>query len=768
MTTAKSSNKPNRAAAPGNLQRAANAPKPQPGNAPTGAKRPSTVDEAIAKAQNGRVTVSPTKAIEMAGKLYSSGRYDQAIRVCQQIIAARPDNADAHNILGVSLNAQDQAKEGIKELRRAIELAPGAASYHANLGEVLRQSGKLDEAAEALEQAVKLDPSNAQALNNLGIVAYERKQFAKAADFYRSAIAIRPEMAEAHNNLGNALRMAGKFEDAIQAYQDALVIRERYPEAYNNLGTLLRDQRRFEEGEHALKKAIQQSPRYVEAHNNLAGLYVAQERDVDALRYLGDALKIQPRNPQTLLLTARIQVRRNNVQAAEQAMRTVVQDDPDNAEALTVLGQVLHETDRYEEAIEVLEKALVAQPENMEARNFYGVALKSVGRLDEAREHLVTALNKNKNLFGAYANLNDLIDFSEGEGAKLFEHMDEIFAKAKNHEAPLLLPLHFAYAKALDDRGEHERALRHYITGGKMKRAQLKYDEAETHGFFDKIRAVFPKEAFENRKFAGLQDDRPVFIVGMPRSGSTLVEQIISSHPDLYGAGEVKYLSYSLGQLRDRFPSLPKYPDMMTKITPPQMEIVAKNYLRQLTASSGDAKRVTDKLLTNYFFIGLINQLFPNAKIIHTQRDPVDTCLSGFTKLFKDDTPHSYDLTELGRYYGKYRELMAHWDTVLPEGVLMTVQYEDVVADTEKEAKRLIEFLALPWDDKCVDFHKSDRPVKTASVAQVRKPIYKTSVKRWKKYGSGLQPLVDAIEGKPEKAGAKAKAKAKPKVKENA
>jgi hypothetical protein len=299
-----------------------------------------------------------------------------------------------------------------------------------------------------------------------------------------------------------------------------------------------------------------------------------------------------------------------------------------------------------------------------------------------------------------------------------------------------------------------------------MKRTQLDYKEGETHGFFDSIKAAFPKEVFENRKYEGLSDDRPVFIVGMPRSGSTLVEQILSSHPDVYGAGEVKYLARALGQLRDRFPSLPKYPEMVAKITPAQLDIVAKNYQQSIGQGAGSAKRITDKLLTNYFFLGLINLLFPNAKVIHTRRDPVDTCLSGFTKLFKDDMPHSYDLGELGRYYGKYRELMEHWEKVLPEGFLTTVVYEDVVADTEKEAKRLIEFLGLPWNDKCVEFHKSDRPVKTASVAQVRKPIYKTSVQRWKKYGAGLQPLVNAIDGKAEKEASKPKGKAK--VKENA
>jgi len=717
-----------------------------------------TVDQAINQAQQGRVNVSAEKAVQMAVKLYSEGKFAQAERITRQIIEARPANADAHNILGVSLQAQGKGEEAITELRRAVKLAPQAANLQANLGEVLRQNGRIDEAAETLEKAVELDPKNAQALNNLGIIQYERRKFKEAVTYYRRALEIRPNMAEALNNLGNALRVTGDTEGAISAYQDALTYREVYPEAYNNLGTLLQQDNKIQEAEHALRKAISQNPRYIEAYNNLATILASQKKEVDALRLLGDALKFAPKNPQTLLITAKIQMRRNNHAAAEQAARLVLQEKPENAEALTVLGQVLHETDRYEEAITVLEQALKANPKSPEALNFYGVALKSVGRLDEARDHIIKALKLNSGMWGGYANLNDLVDFSKGEGEQLFNQMDAIFQSAKNTEADPFLPLHFAYGKALEDRGEHERALKHYITGGKMKRAQLEYNEAETFSFFDMIREAFPKEFFEDRKYAGLPDERPVFIIGMPRSGSTLVEQILSSHPDIYGAGEVKYLSRALGQLRDRFPSLPKFPQMMGKITSGQLDIMAKKYLDALSAGAGDAKRITDKLLTNYFFVGLIHTLYPKAKFVNTQRDPVDTCLSGFTKLFKDDMPHSYDLAELGRYYGKYRELMEHWQKVLPKGVLTTVQYEDVVADTEKEAKALIEFIGLDWDPKCVDFHKSDRPVKTASVAQVRKPIYNTSVKRWKKYGDGLQPLVDAIEGKAATGKSKAKA----------
>jgi Flp pilus assembly protein TadD len=767
MTNNKSTSAPNRGASrPRNPRAGANRPQQQGrGPRPQGqrAARPGSVDDAISKALSGRVNVTPAKAIEMAGQLYSRGQYGPAARVCQQIIEARPGNSDAHNVLGVTLSAMGRTDDAVETLKRAIKINPQAATYHSNLGEILRQAGRTLEAEEALNDAIKLEPNNPQALNNLGITQYELRKFSNAVDYYRRALAINPAMSEALNNLGNALRMTGDIDGAIQAYQEALTHRANYPEAYNNLGTLLQQDGKLDEAEHALRKAIQQNPRYIEAHNNLAILLQTRKQDVEALRVLGEALKFAPKNVQTLLITARIQLRRANLPAAEQAARLALQQESENPEVLTVLGQVLHETDRYDEAIEVLEKSLAARPENPEALNFYGVALKSVGRLEEARENILKALKLNDAMYGAYANLNDLVDFSEGVGEELFNRLEAILEAVPDQEADPYLPLHFAYAKALDDRGQHEKALEHYIIGGRMKRTQLDYKEEDTFRFFDGIRAAFPKEVFENRKFEGLDDDRPVFIVGMPRSGSTLVEQILSSHPDIYGAGEVKYLSKALMQLRDRFPSLPKYPEMAAKLTPAQLDIVSKNYQQQLAAGAGDAKRITDKLLTNYFFLGLINLLFPKAKVINTQRDPVDTCLSGFTKLFKDDMPHSYDLGELGRYYGKYRELMEHWQAVLPEGFMTTVIYEDVVADTEGEARRLIEFLGLPWNDKCVDFHKSDRPVKTASVAQVRKPIYKTSVQRWKKYGPGLQPLVDAIgdEPAPQADAKKSKSKAK-------
>ncbi len=717
----------------------------------------NSIDGAIAKAQDGQVSVPPAKAIDMAGRLYSIGRFDQAERVCRQLIAARPNHADAHNILGVTLHALGRSKEAVAAIRRAVRLAPNASSYLANLGEILRQCAQLEEAEQALNAALSLDPANAQALNNLGIVHYERKDYDAAIALYRRALDANPGMAEALNNLGNALRLAGDAEGATTAYQDALMARENYAEAYNNLGTLLHQDGKYDEAEHALKKAIAITPRYVEAHDNLANLLISQAREVDALRVLGDALAFAPRHAQTLLITSRIQCKRGSYDAAEQAARMVIADDGDNSDAYVALGQLLHETDRFDEAVTCLEAAVARKPDHADARNFLGIALKSTGRLDEARSHILAALELNDKMYGAYANLNDLVDFAKEPA--LGERIEAILTAAEDPAEEKYLPLHYAYAKVLEDRGQHAAALDHYIVGGRMKRATLSYDESENRAFFQAIKDAFPASIFDAWRARGLvgnPDDRPLFIVGMPRSGSTLVEQILSSHAAVHGAGEVKYLSRAMGALRDRFPMLPKFPAMLDKALPAQMMMIAENYLGQVTAGMAAGSgpqaaagtiiaRISDKLLTNFFFVGLIHLILPNARIIHTRRDPVDTCLSAFTKLFKDDMPHSYDLGELGRYYAQYQALMAHWEAVLPAGVMTTVDYEAVVADTEGEAKRLIEFIGLDWDPACLDFHNSKRAVKTASVAQVRRPIYSSAVKRSKKYGKGLKPLSDAI-----------------------
>lgn len=713
----------------------------------------------------GKVALSPAEALDAAGKLYYAGRLQQAEQICRQVISNRPTLPDAHNLLGIVRNARGDPEGAVEALRQAIRLNPSIPSYHSNLGEIERQRGNLDEAQAALTRALELDPNTAQAYSNLGIVHFDRKEFEEAAACYEKAIALQPNFPEAHNNLGNAYRALERRKEAIACYQRAVAQREGYAEAYNNMATALRDGEDVEAAEHAYRKAVMLKPDYLDAYNNLAIMYSALDRTDDALRTLADALKVDEKHIKTLLNVSKVQLKRGAHEIARQAAQMALDIDPDNAETYYALGDIQHELDQPENALSYVDQAIERDAEAGDFHSFRGVILKNLGRLEEARLSVRKALELNPKLYGAYSNLNDLETFSADH--ELTIKMKEILAEAEEPEADRYVPIYFTLGKALDDSGDHVAALEHYKTGARLRRAQLEYDEADNDKFFDDICASFPKEIFENRPYKGHPSDAPVFIIGMPRSGSTLAEQILSSHPKAFGAGEIKVLHRSMGVLRDRFPSIPKFPAMVEALEPEHFEQIANGYIEEVRRRAGpEPLRITDKLLTNFFFAGLINLLFPNAKMIHTRRNPVDTCLSAFTKLFKDDMPHSYDFGELGRYYLKYEQVMAHWEKVLPPGVLMTVDYESVTEDLEANARAMVDHVGLEWDDACLAFYKSSRPVKTASVAQVRKPIYKTSVERWRRYGDGLQPLLDALNYPriPDKAKAQAKGGAAPKA----
>ena len=704
-----------------------------------------------------------TDAIAAAGKLCNAGKLDQAENICRQVLKARPDLADAHNVLSVVLHRRGQLDDAIASVRRAIKLNNTSSSYFANLGEMERVKGHLDVAAAALARAVKLNPGSAQALNNLGIVHYDRREFAKAEQSYRRSIAIDENYAEAHNNLGNALRAQNKQEEAIREYERAIEIRENYPEAYNNLGTVFRDMHKLDQAEASYRRAIAFRPKYLDGLNNLANILVAQKKYEDGVRVLGDTLKLYPNDLQTLVSTARAHMARGAYPMANRAIQMALKDHPENVEALTLAGQIAHDLDQYEDSIAYFEKSLHIRANNIEALNYYGVALKSVGRLEDARNTFIKALEVQPRAIGTYSNLVDLEKFTPDN--PLFQTMERIVSRVKNAESAPYMALHFALGKAYDDMGEYQKAFHHYSVGAQLKRKTLTYNESEVAQFFEETKRIFSAEFIARKDFIGNPSNVPIFIVGMPRSGSTLTEQIISAHPKIFGAGEIKNLSYSIAALRLKFPSLPKFPALAGVMKPSHLSTIAKNYLAAVTKISNNAERVTDKLLTNFFFAGLIHMMFPNAKIVHTKRNPIDSCLSTWTKLFKDDMPHSYDLGELGRYHRRYQDLMEHWREVLPPSAFLEVQYEDVVADPETNARKVIDFLELEWDPRCLKFHESDRPVKTASVSQVRKPIYKTSVERGRRYGDKLNPLIEALGLQVEET---AKAEAEPKPKKSA
>jgi hypothetical protein len=309
------------------------------------------------------------------------------------------------------------------------------------------------------------------------------------------------------------------------------------------------------------------------------------------------------------------------------------------------------------------------------------------------------------------------------------------------------MQLHFALGKALSDLRQHDAAFEHLRRGNAMKRATTGYDEAAALGLFDRIEATFTPERIARMAGGGQPSAVPILVLGMPRSGTTLVEQILASHPQVHGAGELDAFDAVVRSVHGPGGERAPYPEFVPALDATAIGMIGAHYLTRLEALAPDAPHVTDKMPSNFYFVGLVHLALPRARIIHVMRDPVDTCLSCFSKLFSAPQDHTYDLAELGRYYARYARLMAHWRKVLPPGRMLEVRYEDVVADLEGEARRITAHCGLAFDPRCLAFHRTERPVRTASATQVRQPLYRGAVGRWRPYARHLGPLLAELGG---------------------
>ncbi len=303
--------------------------------------------------------------------------------------------------------------------------------------------------------------------------------------------------------------------------------------------------------------------------------------------------------------------------------------------------------------------------------------------------------------------------------------------------------------KALEDVGDDGRAFEHLLQGNALKRSQVHYDEAGYQRELRLIAGRFDSNLLDRWAAAGDPSPVPIFIVGMPRCGSTLIEQILASHPQVHAAGELNSLDRVVKTLPNSAGRPVPFPAGIGELDADRLQRLGQAYLASLPTPADGKQRITDKTLSNFLYVGLIRLILPNARIVHTLRNPVDTCVSCFSKLFASGLTFSYDLAELGRFYRGYHQLMAHWRSVLPGGAMLDVSYEDVVDNLEEQARRLIDYCGLPWDDRCLSFRESSRPIATASNVQVRQPLYRSSVDRGRRYAAYLQPLLAELEGLP-------------------
>jgi tetratricopeptide (TPR) repeat protein len=613
----------------------------------------------------------------------------------------------------------------------------------------LHVAGRPAEAEPLYRQILAVNPRHVDSLHLLGVAAHDHGRDHEALDLIGKAIALNDRVADFHCNMGLVMSALGRADEAIAHFNRAIALDPRHALTYNNLGNALTDLGRLAEGEASLRTATAIMPNYAAAYYNLGNALSAQGKLDDAVAHYRRSLALGHNVANVHNNLGNALEHQGKLEEAAAAFRRAIELEPQHAGAHYNLGNVLRAKADYEAAIAHYKQSLAAQPNSADAWNNMGAALAEEGDLDAAREAYGKAVEADPTRAAYHRNL---------AGSKRSEPGDPQLAVLEQLAANLAsvpekerIDLQFVLGKAYADLKQYDRSFRHLLAGNRLKREKLAYDDAGAAAYMERIRNIFNTELLRTKAGGGETAPMPVFIVGMPRSGTTLIEQVIASHPKAVGAGELFDLDNIVHSLAGLNGSGLRFPEVIETMSREQLREVGTRYVVAIRALAPRAERVVDKMPWNFHFPGLIHLALPNARIIHSRRESVDTCLSCFSILFDGDgNPYTYDLGELGRFYRSYESLMAHWRAVLPPGAMIEVQYEEVVADLENEARRIIAHCGLEWDDACLAFHKTRRPVRTASISQVRQPIYNSSVGRWRPYREHLRPLLDELGIDPE------------------
>lgn len=656
------------------------------------------------------MTDEPTFLFAKAKGLQQAGRLSEAIALYGRAAELKPDYAEAHNNLGNALGEAKRFEEAVVSLRRAADLRPELAAIHSNLGLALGRLKRFEEAAASHRRALELEAELAPAHNNLGMTLKELGRLEEALVHYRRAIALMPDAAEFRFNLGNALKELGRFEPAVEAYRRAIHLRGDFAEAHTALGGALTALKRYPEAVACHRRAIELKPGLAAAHGNLGNVLMELDRPEDAVASFRKAIEIEP----------------------------------GLAAAHGNLGNALHDLEHFAEAVESYDRAVELDPSLATAHNNRGNALLEMGRRTQAQESFESAIAANPDLAEAYFNRVRATEGAPGDHDSA--EMEAMVAGATDRPPAERAWLHYALGTAYESQGRFEAAFANFQAANRLRRGSIDYDEAALGDRLRRIQEVFTGPMLDQRADSGSESNLPIFVVGMARSGTTLIEQILASHPRVHGAGERSHFDRLLAGVRLPDGSLGRFPECVASFQGDDFRLLGEAYVGRLRAHHPSAARITDKYLTNYANIGLIRLALPNARILHAVREPMDVCVSAYCLPFSGNAQaYSYELGELGRHYRLYADLMEHWRRVLPEGAMLEVRYEDLVGDLEGSVRRMLDYCGLPWDERCLAFHELDRPVKTASVNQVRQKTYATSIGRWRRFQVHLGPLIEAL-----------------------
>lgn len=677
-----------------------------------------------------------------------------------------PDGAEAHFLHAQALEDQGQLERAAESLARATALRPGFADAHNDLGRLLLALGRTDAAIASCRRALELRPRFAAALGNLANAERARGALAAAIEGYRQVIALEPTLPQAHCNLGSALIEAGEAEAGIEAlrravelrdddaaavtqlaralsargrtaealpYFERLLAHDRRPETLNDYGTLLAGLGRFEAAACCFREALMSAPGDARLHGNLGHVLHCLGDHRAAIAHSRRAIDLDAQLPEAYLNLGNALLAINEMHSAEATYRAGLQIAPEHARLHIARAMAERALGRVDEAAASARRALALRPDAADAVALSGSLAVDAGRFEEAEAQLRKALTVSPDLPEALIGLTAVRRMTAADAP-----WRDAALRALSRGPPVAhaIGLHHALGKYSDDLGEVEAAFEHHRRGHELaRRSRPPYDRAATTARVTRTLAAFDRRALEELRPAGLTSERPVFVFGMPRSGTTLAEQILASHSQIHGAGEVLYWQFAAD---DEYAAPPE--QRAAAVT-----ALGRRYLELLAGLPAAAARVIDKLPSNFKNLGLIHAALPQARFIHLERHPLDTCLSIYFQGFTAAHAYATDLGDLGHYYREYRRLMAHWRRTLPAASLLEVRYEALVEEPETWSRRMLEHIGLPWEPRCLEFHRTERPVLTASNWQVRQPIGKSSIGRWRRYEPLLAPLRQAL-----------------------
>ena len=597
----------------------------------------------------------------------------------------------------------DQAEARYRE---ALRQDPG--NFHALnlLGVICINTDRAAEAADLIAAAVEQDPGDAEALANLGLARKDLKQFARASESLQRAIRLNPRNPVTHNNLGNVQAAMGDYKAAVATYRAALRLDPDYVECLSNLAAALKEVRQYDGALAAADQAIELRPDFAEAHNNRGEILFKQARFAEAA----------------------------------ESYRAAAEHRQNYVAALINLSSARKECGDVDAARAILDDVLRRNPDSPRGHNSMGVLFEQLGRGEEAADQFRQAIHLSPDYANAYYQLAQLR--GQGLSDEEVKAVEQLIDRPETLDLQRM-PLAFALACAFEDRGDHDRSFHYLDTAKRLKAQRSTYDDAQVSGYYDSIKRAFDMDSAAQARRSVVRRPRPVFVLGMPRSGTTLTEQILSSHPEVCGAGELSFMEDTINEAKRRTGQ--PFPELVSSLTPSQLNELGALYHGRLAARAANEAIVVDKTPMNFQYIGFIARILPDAAFIHCRRNPADNCLSIFKLPFEESHSYAHGLESLGRYYKRYAGLMEHWNRFVPDRIT-TVVYEDLVADFEAETRRLLEFLDLPFSASVRAFHQTRRIVKTPSASQIRQPIYTTSVGRWKKYREHLGPLLEQLE----------------------